>query len=92
GAEAAVLLTAPSGRDITVEFVTHHGSARSGSDYVRVRGSVRIPAGSIVGRFTVPIVDDRVREATESFRIELDDGEHVTIDRGTATATIVDDD
>ncbi len=93
-ASVGVMLTAASGRDITVEFRTHHDSARSGSDFVRSRGSVTIPAGALGAVIRIPIVDDAVHERTETFRVELDDAEHAALDgrHDTATVTILDND
>jgi len=81
-ASIGVMLSAPSGRDVTVEFRTHHHSARSGSDFVRSRGSVTIRAGHLGTTIRIPIVDDAVHEGTETFRVELDDADHAELDHG----------
>ena len=90
--EVPVMLTAPSGRDITVEYRTHHGSARSGADFVRSRGSVTIPAGQILGMIQIGIVDDNKHERTERFTVKLDGVDGAGIARDSATVTIVDND
>jgi len=87
-----VVLTAPSGRDITIEYRTHHGSARSGADFVRSHGSVTIPAGQILGMIQIAIVDDAKHEHTERFTVKLDGADFAGIARNTATVTIVDND
>ena len=56
-----VRLSAVSGRAVTVTYVTHHGSARSGDDFVRTRGSVIVPAYWPGARIHIPIVDDHRR-------------------------------
>ncbi len=91
-AHVPVRLSAASGRDVTVEFVTHHGSARSKRDYVRVRGTVVIPAGTIETTADVSIVDDARAEKTESFRVEFGDEEHTRLKDDTAIVTIRDND
>lgn len=91
-ARAEVLLSALSGRTVTVHYVTHHGSARSGSDYIRSEGDVVFQPGETRHVIHVALVDDSVREPTESFRIDLDHPENATLGRSSATVTIRDDD
>ncbi len=93
-ATVGVMLTAPSGRDITVRYETHHHSARSGSDFARTRGSVTIRAGQVAALVHIPIVDDTRHERTEDFRVEFTDAEHANLDHhhDTATVTIFDND
>ena len=91
-AHIPVRLSAVSGREVTVEFVTHHGSARSKRDYIRVRGTIVIPAGTIETTADVLIVDDTRAEKTESFRVEFSDEEHARLKDDTAIVTIRDDD
>ena len=91
-AHVPVRLSTASGRDVTVEFVTHHRSARSRRDYVRVRGTVVIPAGTVDATADISIVDDARAEKTESFRVEFGDAEHARLAHDTATVTILDND
>ena len=91
-AHVPVRLSTASGRNVTVEFVTHHRSARSRRDYVRVRGTVVIPAGTVEATADVSIVDDTRSEKTESFRVEFGDAEHARLAHDTATVTILDND
>lgn len=91
-ARAEVLLSAPSGKTVTVHYATHHGSARSGSDYVRAEGDVVFRPGETSHRIHVALVDDSVREPTESFRIDLDHPDNAALGRSSATVTIRDDD
>ena len=87
-----VFLSAPSGRDITVKFLTHHDSARSGRDFVRTRGTSVIPAGWTGWLLVVPLVGDNVRERRESFTVELREAINATIGDATSRITITDDD
>jgi len=87
-----VTLNAPSGRDVTVDWVTHHDTARASSDYVRLRGTVVIPAGQRRATITVAVLGDRVHETSERFHVTLDDPVHATIADGDAFVTIHDDD
>jgi|GEM_PF-1936387 Neocarzinostatin family./Calx-beta domain. len=90
--DVPVILSAPSGRTVTVEFRTHHRSARSGHDFTRTRGVATFAPGQTLALVSVPIVDDTRGEKVESFRVELDDAEHADITDDSATVTIIDND
>ena len=87
-----VRLSVASGRAVTVEFRTHHGSARSRRDFTRTRGVVTFAPGQTEVFAMVAITDDAEREATETFRVELDDADHAEIAQDSATVTILDND
>jgi hypothetical protein len=87
-----VTLNAPSGRDVTVQWVTHHDTARESRDYIRLRGTLTIPAGQQRGTVTVAVLGDRVHETSERFRLTLDDPVHATIADDDAFVTVHDDD
>ncbi len=89
---AAVTLSAPSTKTVTVEFTTHHGSARSGSDYVRTKGQVVFLPGETRHVVHIALVNDSKHESDETFTIELHDAKNATIDRAIGTVTIRDDD
>jgi hypothetical protein len=91
-AHAEVRLSAPSGRTVVVHYVTHHGSADAGSDYVRKDSRLVFLPGETRHLVRVTLVNDRVHEPTETFQVEIDRVEQATIGRGTATVTITDDD
>ncbi len=82
----------PSGRDVSFEYRTHHATARSGTDFVRTKGTATIPAGQSLVWITVPVLDDRVVESTESFTLEIRKVRHAQVSRPVATVTITDDD
>ncbi len=87
-----VWLSAPTGRDVLVSYRSHHGSARSDSDFVRERGEVVIKAGDTGAFIFFDIVNDRVREGTESFTMELRKADHAQLQDDLATVTILDND
>ena len=87
-----VRLSSASGRAVTVEFRTHHGSARSGRDFTRTRGIVTFAPGQTEVFAMVAITDDAEHEGVETFGVELDDADHGEITRDTATVTILDND
>jgi hypothetical protein len=91
-AHAEVVLSAPSGKTVIVHYVTHHGTARAGSDYVRKDSELVFHPGQTRHLVRVVLVNDTVHEPTEWFHVELDRAEQATIARGVATVTITDDD
>jgi hypothetical protein len=91
-AHAEVVLSAASGRTVIVHYVTHHATARAGSDYVRKDSRLVFRPGETRHLVRVVLVNDRVHEPTETFRVELDRVEQATVARGVATVTITDDD
>ena len=89
---SAVTLSAPSRKTVTVEFTTHHGSARSGKDYVRTKDRVVFLPGETRHVVRIELVNDTKHESDETFTIELHDAKNAPIDRAIGTVTIRDDD
>ncbi len=87
-----VLLSAASDREVTVEYATSAGTATAGADYEDTTGTLRFPAGTTELSLQVPVLDDDVDEAQETFTIVLRDPSNATIDAGEATGVIADDD
>ena len=94
--EFTVELSAASGRQVTVSYATLAGTAAEGTDYTRTAGALTFEPGALSRTLAVPIVDDAVDEADETFAVRLSDVRHATPAGGaatlTATGTIVDDD
>ena len=93
GAEAAftVTLSGTSSRAVTVDYATSNGTAGAGSDYTTTTGALSIPAGSITGTISVPVIDDNLDEPDETFTITLSAPSNATIDDEQGTGTITDD-
>ena len=89
---SAVTLSAPSRKTVTVDFTTHHGTARSGQDYVRTKDRVVFLPGETRHLVHIALVNDTRHEPDETFTIELHDPKNATIDRAIGTVTIRDDD
>ena len=75
-----------------VHYVTHHVTARAGSDYVRKDSRLIFLPGQTRHVVRVVLVNDRVHERTETFTVELDRIEQATASRSVGTVTITDDD
>lgn len=77
---------------VSVDVDTSDGTARSPADYTGRSAQVTIPAGDTSADFIVALVDDTDQEPAESFEVTLSNPTGATIDRDTATGTILDDD
>lgn len=85
-----VSLTGPSGRDVTVTYSTRDGSAVADQDYTPTTGTLIFPAGATEQTVEVPVharVSDR---DAKSFGLTLDSPVNAALERGDATAKIVD--
>ena len=86
-------LSAPSGREVSVQIRTDDGTAVQGRDYGAVVGEVRFAAGETHRVVGVPVTDDSVDEADlETFTLTLSSPENATLATATATGSIRDDD
>jgi len=84
--------------DITVNY-TVTGTATPGADYSTLSGSILIPAGQNSVTLTVPVLDDKIIENTETVIVTLTGGTatgfaplDVNPAQATATVNIADDD
>ena len=80
--------------EVTVDWATSEGTAKAGSDYTDASGTVTFAAAdtALSKSFTVAIVDDTQDEPQEQFTVSLSNAQGATINTGTATVTITDDD
>ena len=87
-----ISLNAVSGRDVSVQYATADGTAKAGSDYSGVASTTAtIAAGTTSKTVSFTILDDAVYEGNEAFFVNLSDAVWATINDGSATVTIVDD-
>ena len=87
-----VSLSAPSAKPITVAFSTADGTAKAGSDYVAVAGTLSFAPGQMTQTITVPLIGDRIPELTEAFVINLSSPTNAAIADAQGTGTISDND
>jgi hypothetical protein len=78
--------------EVTVKYTTANGTARSGSDYKSKQGTLSWSAGDSSSRnIVVPIINDKKKEASETFRVNLSGITGATLGTNkTATITIID--
>ncbi|MFN9503734.1 MAG: Calx-beta domain-containing protein [Rubrivivax sp.] len=71
-ASVVITVTRSSGASAgSVAYATANGSALAGSDYTSKTGTLAFAAGVLSRTFSVPIKNDTVVEATESFTVSL---------------------
>jgi hypothetical protein len=81
-------LSAPSGRDVAVDFETSDGSATAPADYGALSGTVTFPAGTVTRTVTVTVVNDGVPEPAEDFFMILRNVANAALADGLGVATI----
>ena len=91
-AEFKVTMSEASAETVTVEYATSDGTARAGSDYTAVRGTLSLPAGDRTGTIRVPVLDDDIAENEKTFTVALSAPNGAAIADGEGLGTIHDDD
>ena len=85
-------LSVSSIASVEVRYTTRQRTARAGTDFTYTHGSVVFAPGETEQWIVVPIIDDRVPETTETFRVVIRGAIGATVADRRATATIHDDD
>ncbi len=85
-------LNTPSGRDSTVNYQVTNGTAIAPFDYVAPAGILTFAAGTTVQTLSLPLINDSLDEDNETLQLNLSNPVHVTLERESATGTILDDD
>ena len=77
-----------------MRYETSDNTAKKSSDYQPTVGEIEILANKKTAKFSVPIVDDKIAEALESFFVTLSSPENATLDpeKSVATVEIIDND
>ena len=72
GFEVTVMLSTTASRDVSFYYWMLDGSATKGVDYSEATNrSLTIPAGQVTTSFAIPIIDDALRENSETFTLNL---------------------
>jgi hypothetical protein len=88
-----VVLSARSGREVSVAYATANGSAVAGGDYAGTSGQLVFARGETRKSIRIPINDDQLNEPTDVFNIGLSAPRNAVIGNPAgATLTIRDDD
>jgi hypothetical protein len=86
-----VTLSNASTQAITVQYVTANGTAIGGSDYTSTTGTLTFNPGIITQVINIPILNDSINEANETFTLNLASPINASLGTAkTATTTITD--
>jgi Ca2+-binding RTX toxin-like protein len=83
-------LNKPGTQAITVNYVTSNGTALAGTDYTTSTGTFTFAIGQTTGTISIPILNDNLSEANETFNITLSTPTNATIADSQAIVTITD--
>ncbi len=87
-----VSLSAPTDRDVTVNWRVIGDSATEGRDFQRSDGMLVIPAGAREATIDVALIGDAVDEPAETLRLLLRGARHASLVNSAVTGTIANDD
>jgi Ca2+-binding RTX toxin-like protein len=89
----SVDLSAPFDQKVTVQYSTMDGTAVAGSDYTLTNGTLTFEKGTTHQEIKVPLLDDRLNELDESFKLILSNPEQAKLgEKTSAEITIKDND
>ena len=91
-AEFTVTLSAITSRTVTVDYATAGVTAEEGADYTATFGTLTFAPGEDARTIAVSTREDEIDEQNETFTLDLSNPDGATIQDGTATGTINDDD
>jgi beta-glucanase (GH16 family) len=84
----AIIVNPICTRDIRVNYNTIDGTATSGKDYIKVSGTLTIPANQLAGYIFVIVTADSLRRDDQIFTLELSSPVNATLSTNQATGTI----
>ena len=87
-----VTLSTPSGRALSVGYVTANGTATSPGDYTAASGTLSFAAGVVSRTVTVTIIGDAAVEPSQTFVVNLRNPSNVTIADAQGVCTILNND
>ena len=78
-ANFTVTLSAPSGRNVTVNYATANSTAVQPGDYTTTSGTLTFTPGQVQKTVSVPVVGDITDEIDEAFFVNLSGATNATI-------------
>ena len=87
-----VNLSAPSSKDVRVDWTTSGSTATAGEDFSAASGTALLPAGSRSVFVMVPVLSDEIPELNERLEVTLSAPVNASLGSATAIGTILDDD
>jgi ELWxxDGT repeat protein len=89
-ASIKVSLNAALFEDVSVSYTTTDGTARAGTDYTAIAGTLLIPAGTKSATISVPITNNNTNDPNRSFALRLSSPLNASLGTSVATITITD--
>lgn len=87
-----VTLSRPVGQTVTVDYAIEPGTAAADLDFTAAAGTLSFPPTVTSLTVAVPITQDALNEASETFFLRLSNATHALIVDGEGLGTILDDD
>ena len=85
-----VTLSAASALPVSVQFATADGTAQAGLDYTAVAGTLTVDPGVTSATISVPILNDNLEEADETFVLSLANPVNAVLGAPAVTTTLTD--
>ncbi|MEH2238720.1 PA14 domain-containing protein [Nostoc sp.] len=76
----------------SLNYITQDGTAKAGSDYQAVSGTLAFAAGQASKTIVIPIINDTVGEPDETFNLKFSNAVGVQLNTQQTTITIIDND
>jgi disulfide oxidoreductase YuzD len=86
-----VILSAASGKSITIDYATANGTATAGSDYTAAGGALTFNAGETSKTVNVTVAGDWVTEPNETVLLNLSNPDNASIADAQGSGTITND-
>ena len=90
--ELEVTLSAVSEAPTSIDYSTAPSSALAGVDFTAVSGTLTIPAGSLSGFISIPIINNSVVDTSRDFLVNLSNPINGELMDSQATVSIIDND
>ena len=87
-----VTLGGQNSGSVTVDYATEDATATDGQDYTKAMGTLTFAPGDVRKTIAVSLLDDDKHEVSETFSVSLSAAVGATLDDGTGTGTIHDND
>jgi hypothetical protein len=92
-ADVSVTLSSVISQAVKVHYQTVDGTALKAKDYAATTGDLIIPANSKTAKISIPILDDKIGEPTETFSVKFSIPDNATLpSNSSVTVTILDND
>ena len=91
-ASFTVTLSAPSGKEVSVDYATADGTAAAGSDFLPLSGTLVFLPGQVQRTVVVTVMGDALDEADEAFTLVLSNPASASLEDAEGLGAILDDD